>query len=204
MSISVLIQARLKPEHVCTVLTALKEQLGTTAHSSPGRLRERIFQRLGSPGELISLSHWKTAEQFQAASPALSGAAVVGAIHEPIRTHHLIRLLSFERPLRRADVTACALILPTRGDSPAVRERVVQDRVDLHDAPGLISHEVYVTTEQPMMYVSLHSWRHLSDLQRFRTEAGPLNEQRLAEVGATLERFTGGLVAEYPLIGASG
>jgi hypothetical protein len=85
-----------------------------------------------------------------------------------------------------------ALIVPTRGDSPAVRERDVQDRAEIRDAPGLISHEISVTSGPSVMYVSFHRWRHLSDLQQFRSEAGTLNEQGLAEVGATLDRFTWG------------
>ena len=51
----------------------------------------------------------------------------------------------------------------------------------------------------PVAYVSIHSWRHLADLQRFREGGGSRNKQRIAEVGATLQRFTGALVAEYPL-----
>jgi heme-degrading monooxygenase HmoA len=62
--------------------------------------------------------------------------------------------------------------VPTRGDSPAVRESILQDRAALQDTPGLISHEIYLTTRKPITYVSVHSWRHLSDLHRFRKTAG--------------------------------
>ena len=45
----------------------------------------------------------------------------------------------------------------------------------------------------------VHRWRHLVDLERFRQDTGRRQDQRMAELGATLERFTGVLVAQYPL-----
>lgn len=208
MSIAVLIHARIHPERVAAVLSALRDriepQTGPSSAHLAGRLRERIFQRLGSDSELLSLGQWQSKQALATAPPTLSGDAVGSAALEPLRVHRLARLLTFERPMQRADVTACALIVPQAGDSPIIRERVVQDRQELRDAPGLVSHEIYVTTGPAVTYVSVHSWRQLSDLQRFREEAGIFNEQRLAEVGATLDRFTGALVAEYPLTSTRG
>jgi hypothetical protein len=43
-----------------------------------------------------------------------------------------------------------------------------------------------------------HSWRRLDDLERFRRQAGPAHERHLATLEATIDRFTGALVAEYP------
>jgi hypothetical protein len=45
----------------------------------------------------------------------------------------------------------------------------------------------------------VHRWRHLGDLERFRQDTDRREDQRLSELGATLERFTGVLVAQYPL-----
>lgn len=204
MSVAVLMQARIDPRCLSAVLEALKDRIEPAAQHASGRLRERIFQRLGSNGDLLSLSQWETAEAFVAASKTLSAEVVRDALTAPTQTHYLTRLLTFERPLQRSEVTAGALIVPTHGDSPAVRERVVHDRAEFRDAPGLVSHEVYVTTDPPITYLSIHSWRLTSDLQRFRSETGALNERRLAEVGATLDRFTGALVAEYPKLTARG
>lgn len=203
MTIAVLIHARIQHERVAEVLSALRDRIELETETSPGqptgRLRERIFQRLGSDGELLSLGQWQSDQALTAAPPTLNADSVGNAAVEPVRIQRLVRLLAFERPMQRAEVTACALIVPKAGDSPIVRERVVQDRQELRQAVGLVSHEIYVTIGPAVTYVSLHSWRQLSDLQRFREEAGQLNEQRLAEVGATLDRFTGALVAEYPL-----
>lgn len=197
MSVAVLVRAHVQPERVDTLIAALRERMESDGGSQRGRLRERVFQRIGSPGEFLSLSQWTALGSDT--GPTACTDLIRAASVEPPATRRLTRLLTFERPLQRTEVTACAIIVPTRGDSSTVRERVVQDRRELRDAPGLISHEIYVTTERPTLYLSVHSWRRLTDLQRFRDEAGALNETRLAEVGATLERFTGALVAEYPL-----
>jgi len=204
MSIAVLIQARIKPERVPAVLAALTRRIDPSPRLHTGRLRERIFQRLGSDDELLSLSQWESVEAFDTSSSTLNADLFCDALVAPMQVHRLVRLLAFERPMQRAQITAAALIVPTHGDSPAVRERVVQDRAELRAASGLISHEIYVTTSSPVMYLSIHSWRHLSDLERFRSTSGHVNERRLAEVGAMLERFTGALIAEYPVLSTRG
>ena len=204
MSVAVLVQARIKPERLAAVLAVVTQRVESANQVSRGRLRERIFQRLGAEGDLLSFSQWASTEAFGVSSTTLNPTFLADVALEPPQVHRLVRLLTFERPLQRAAVTACALIGPTRGDSRAVRERVVHDRREIRSARGLLSHEIYVTPGPPVVYLSIHSWRHLADLHQFREEGGRLNEQSLAEVGATLERFTGALVAEYPLLSGRG
>jgi hypothetical protein len=114
MSVAVLIQVRLKPERIADVLTTLKDRIEPGVLRSSGRRRERIFQRLNSDGDLLSMTQWESTEAFDIASTVLSAEFVTDAAIEPPRVHHLVRLLSFERPLRRSGSHS---VWPDRADA---------------------------------------------------------------------------------------
>ncbi|HEY3748677.1 MAG TPA: antibiotic biosynthesis monooxygenase, partial [Pseudonocardiaceae bacterium] len=97
-------------------------------------------------------------------------------------------------------VAACATIA-TDGAACAAVEQCITDegRAEIIASPGLIAYEVYRTRKSPPGYVVLHRWRQLTDLEHFRAGTSRRQEQRLAELGTTLERFTGVLAATYPV-----
>ena len=111
--------------------------------------------------------------------------------------------MSFERVLERSAVAACAVLTSSVGNSAAVERYVLQERRTTNLAPRAVAHDAYRTLKAPPRYIVVHRWHQLADLERFRRDTSQREDRRLSELGATLERFTGALVAQYPLDDAS-
>jgi quinol monooxygenase YgiN len=190
------------PARLSGVLALIRAEF-ERAQRRPGRLQARVFQRVGSPGDLLGVVEWDRQESYDAFRRSPTYRAILDGLAAPAHTRFCARLHLFERPLHHTEVSACAIIAPGVA-SPTVVEQIVlkQGRTEVIPSPGLICHEVYRTLKRPPEYIVVHRWQRLADLERFRQHTSPGLQRSLDELGATLERFTGHLVAEYPVANA--
>ena len=202
MSRFVVSSLQVDPARLSSVLALIRAEF-ERAQRRPGRRQSRVFQRVGSPCDLLGVVEWDQVESYEAFQQSATYQTLLEGLAAPVRTRYCMRLQLFERFLRQAEVSACAIITPV-GAQPAMIEQVIlqQARTEVIPSPGLISHEAYRTVTSPPDFIVIHHWEHLGDLERFRRETSPRLEGTLTDLGATLERFTGHLVAEYPMAGA--
>ena len=66
-------------------------------------------------------------------------------------------------------------------------------------APGVCYHQVDRALDDPRQLLTVHGWSELAALERFRREVSPRLEAALARLGASVDRFTGIVVAEHDL-----
>lgn len=199
MAFIVAVRMQVSEESLADVLALIQREYRQTPADGQRRRRGRLFQRLGAPTDLLGLAEWESQRAYDAYRSTTTHRAVLGGLAGPSHARYCARLITFERALQAAEVVACALIDANDPEAAEAKDFIVgQGRAEMRAAPGLISHEVYRTHKRPPSFVVVHQWRRLSDLERFRAEVGARHEAILAERGATLERFTGRLAAEYP------
>ncbi len=196
----VYVVVRLQPRPDCwhDTLDLIRQDLKRSPRLQRARLRARVFQRLETPTELLLIGEWESLAAYEQFRQTDVFAAVVGTGDVPPSICYFERLTYFERMEERAGAIACGTIIAAEADHAALESFVTTDgRAQTITAPGLIAHEIYRSLVPPRTYLVVHSWRHLTDLERYRQRAGPEHERRLAALRATIDRFTGALVAEY-------
>jgi heme-degrading monooxygenase HmoA len=200
MAFIVIVRLQVRPERLADVLSLIRTEFARSQGSGRGRLRGHVFQRLGHLTDLLGCVEWDSQQAYEQYRHSLTHHAILDGLAAPSHAQYCTRLVSFERMLERSAVAACAVLASSIDTSAAVEQYVLQERRDeIISTPGLIAHEVYRTLKTPPRYIVVHRWQHLGDLERFRQDTGRREDQRLAELGGTLERFTGALVAQYPL-----
>jgi heme-degrading monooxygenase HmoA len=200
MAFIVIVRLQVRPERLADVLSLIRTEFARSQGSGRGRLRGHVFQRLGHLTDLLGCVEWDSQQAYEQYRHSLTHHAILDGLAAPSHAQYCTRLVSFERMLERSAVAACAVLASNVSDQMMLDAYVMQERrAEIIASPGLISHEAYRTLKTPPRYIVVHRWRHLGDLERFRQDTGRREDQRLAELGATLERFTGVLVAQYPL-----
>jgi quinol monooxygenase YgiN len=199
MPLFVVSRFRVDPARLTGVLALFRGEFERVL-GRPGRRQARIFQRLSGPTDLLGVAEWESAEGYEAYRRTDTHRAILDGLAAPVHTRYCGRLQLFERPLQHAAVSACAIIAPGAA-RPSAAERVIltQVRSEVVASPGLIHHQVFRTLKSPPEFIVIHQWRQLADLEQFRGETGPRLERTLDGLGATVEWFTGNLVAEYPV-----
>jgi quinol monooxygenase YgiN len=199
MSIHVAVTLDVHPGRLQAALELIRHDLNRSPQPHTGRHRSRVFQRLNTPGSLLRISEWESRaayEQFQRTETFADVVATAG-VSPSIRFYE--RLTYYARMATSYAVNACStMTAATDACSDLETFITTEGRFRTRAEPGLISHEIYRSVDSPRTYLVSHSWRRLEDLERFRREAGPAHAQRLAALGATIDRFTGVLIAEYP------
>lgn len=188
------------PEQLPQLLAAIKSSFAASRTATPGRQTARVFQRLNEPTTLLSVGEWDSQAAYEAhrSSPAFEQTMAVSG--PPPDIEYLQRLHLFERMNERAVVVACVTILAPR-ESLAQIEEFLRGPAQLNmvATPGIVSRELYRgQAGQPVVrLLVVHGWRSLTDLERFRRADAPHFEGTLRSWGATVERFTGEIAAEY-------
>jgi heme-degrading monooxygenase HmoA len=199
MPLFVVSRLQVDPSQLAKVLALIRGEYARDQRR-PGRRQARVFQRLGSPTDLLALVEWDDEASYEAYRRSSTHRALLDGLATPAHTRYCARLSLFEYFLQPTAVSACAIITPGMAPPTVIEEAVRQQgRVDVIPSPGLVCHEVYRTLKRPSVYVVMHRWRDFADLDQFRRETSPRLERTLADLGATLERFTGQLVAEFPI-----
>jgi heme-degrading monooxygenase HmoA len=198
MPLFVVSRLQVDPSQLAEVLALIRGEFARDLRR-PGRRQARVFQRLGSPTDLLGLVEWDGEESYDAYRRSSTHRALLNGLSAPAHTRSCARLSLFEYFLQPTAVSACAIITPGLAPSTVIEEVIRQQgQADVIPSPGLVGHELYRTLEHPPIYVVMHRWRDFADLDRFRRDISPRLQRTLADLGATLERFTGQLVAEFP------
>ena len=167
---------------------------------SPGRRNARVFQRLNEPTRLLAIGEWASQAAYESLRQSPELVRRTATCGPPPTIEYLERLHLFARFNERPAIVACVTIDATADRSgeaeafmrgPSQREVVTQ--------PGLVSRELYRSTAPATRLLSVHGWRSLDDLERFRTTVEPRLDSELHARGATVSRFTGEIVVEYSL-----
>jgi heme-degrading monooxygenase HmoA len=202
MSSIVAIHQQVWQDHLEELLATIGSSLGVSRALHPERRGTRVFQRLGEPTQLLSLSEWASADAFERFRHWPVFVETVARCGPPPRIVPLVPLLRFERVARRVGVAACATITVAVENGLAIEEYLLSDtHRQVTGSPGLVSRELYRAADRNGELLLVHSWRSLEDLEAYRALHSQQGEADLIRRGARVERFTGSLAAEYSIHG---
>lgn len=198
MAFFVAIHQQVWPDRLGELLATIKANLATSRTLQPGRRTTRVFQGLGDPMQLLVLSEWVSEDAFEVFRCSSSFADLTAASGPPPRIEPLEPIRRFERFEQRLGIVACSTITATPGNTSRVQEYLLGDaHREVKGAEGLVLRYVFRSRAQVGRLVLVHGWRSLADLERFRARYSARSE--LARFGATTDRFTGALAAEFSI-----
>jgi heme-degrading monooxygenase HmoA len=185
------------PDRVGELLSTIRESLASTSALHPGRRTTRLFQRLGRPTQLVSVSEWRDEaafEELRQSSRFIKTNVVCGL---PPRIDPLVPLRRFERMEQRIAVASCVSVTASAEQLAAVRALMLRD-ADWNVAAqaGLVSREVFQVRDEPRRFLIVRGWSTMADLERFRSAEAAEHDEVHRRLGSTVERFTGSLAAE--------
>jgi quinol monooxygenase YgiN len=200
MTFFVAIYQEVLPDRVQGLLSTIRSSLTSARAAHPGRQRVRVFQRLGQPAHFLSLGEWESQAAFERDRASFSFLEADDASGPAASVEYFQRLHQFVRMEQRPAVVACATIsapAERRPDVEAFLRGAAQH--DVVNTAGLTSRELYRSISTAGRLMVVHGWRSIADLERFRTSDVPLIETTLTRLGASVERFTGEITAQYSL-----
>lgn len=199
MPIHVVVTLDVHPDRLQHTLELIRHDLNRSSQPHTGRHRSRVFQRLNTPGSLLRISEWESRAAYEQFQRTETFVDIVATADTSPSIRFFERLTYYARMSTSYAVNACSIITAATDPSPELEAFItVESRSRIRAQPGVISHEIYRSVDVPRTYLVSHSWRRLEDLERFRRETGGAHDERLATFGATIDRFTGALIAEYP------
>jgi quinol monooxygenase YgiN len=189
------------PDHLDDLLGTIRHSLASAPSLHPGRRTTRLFQRIGRPTQLLSVGEWtdeRAFEQFRRWSVFVETNSVSGP---PPGIEPLTPLRRFERMEQRISLASCVWVTAPPESTAAVREFLLRDAHEsVRTMAGLVSREVYQAREAPGRFLVVRGWRSLADLDRFRASNAPGYDEVHRQLGATVDRFTGALAAEFSVL----
>ncbi|MCC7369911.1 MAG: antibiotic biosynthesis monooxygenase [Chloroflexi bacterium] len=201
MPFFVAIRQQAWPDRLPMLLAAIRDNFAASRMNAPGRHAARVFQRLHEPTSLLAISEWENQAAYEAHRGSAELRLAMEAAGPTATIDTLDRLHLFERMNERPGVVACVTIAMAAEHLHAVETFLLgPTRRSMVASPSLASRELY-RFQQPVegqrQLLVVHSWRSLADLDRFRSLDALEFEQRLRDLGATVDRFTGEIAAEY-------
>ena len=186
------------PDRVEELLDTIRANLAASATLHPSRRSTRVFQRLGRPTQLLSLGLWDSEAAFEEFRRSAIFVETSSRCGPPPRIEPLTQLRFFERMEHRASVMACSTLTTSPERAAAVESVLLgeQHRV-VEQVPGLVCREVCREQASAGHILLVHHWQSMADLDRFRASEALRGEATLQQLGATTERFTGLLAAEF-------
>jgi quinol monooxygenase YgiN len=189
------------PRKLDELLGTIRSSLASSPALHPGRRTTRLFQRFGRPTQLLSVGEWTDEhafEQFRQWPVFVQSNAVSGP---PPRIEPLVPLRRFERMEQRVALASCVTVNAPPPNADAVRDFLVRDaHQSVKSVTGLVSREVFQARDTPGRFLVVRSWRSLADLERFRATGVLDLDETHRQLGATVERFTGTLAAEFSVL----
>ena len=200
MAITATFRVEVRPGDAAPAIAAVRAAF-VDGRQRPARQHARLFQRLNSPTELLAVGEWESREAVEQFIASPCYADLVAACGQPPSVRYFARVRWFERVLQPVAVAACAIVAAT----PATRDAVeAYLRGDAYEeairAPGLRCLQLDRALAAPSLSLTGRGWAALDDLERFRREVAPRHEATLAGIGASVDRFTGDVVADTNLI----
>jgi quinol monooxygenase YgiN len=192
----VAIHQRAWPDRLDELLATIRQTLAGGSSLHPGRRSTRLFQSLDEPEQLIALSEWTSEDAFEQFRHWPVFVDTIATTGPPPRIEPLSPLLRFERMDRRATVVACSRITAPPPAAGAVLDYLLGEaRREVTNAYGLVRRELYRSRVETGDLLLVHGWRSFADLEQFRARYSAQTE--LKRLGATAERFTGTVAAEF-------
>lgn len=187
------------PDQLEELLGTIQRNLAAAPTLHPGRRTTRLFQRIGQPTQLLSLSEWSDERAFQQFIEWPVFVETNSVSGPPPTIEPLVPLRRFERMEQRIALASCVWVTAPMDNAAAVQAFLLQDAHEsVRTMAGLVSREVYQSRKSPSRFLVVRSWRSMADLDRFRTSNAPRFDEIHHQLGATVERFTGALAAEFP------
>ncbi len=198
MPFFVAIHQEVWPEHLDALLATIKGNLAASRILHPGRQGTRLFQRIGEPTRLLSISEWDGEAHFERFRQTPIFVETNAVSSSSLRVEPLERLRLLQRMDRRAVVVACATVTAPPERSADVEAVLLSDEHRaVERATGLIFREVFRSRAVVGHLLLVHGWASLADLERFRATESVRGAATLMELGATTDRFVGQIAAEY-------
>jgi heme-degrading monooxygenase HmoA len=186
------------PERLESLLATIRGNLAASRILHPGRQGTRLFQRIGQPTHLLSISEWDAEEHFERFRHSAVFVETNAVSGPSLRIEPLERLRLLQRMDRRAVVVACATVTaPPERAAEVEAVLLSEEHRAVERADGLIFREVFRSRAVVGHLLLVHGWASLAHLDRFRASESLRGEAALLQLGATTERFTGEIAAEY-------
>jgi heme-degrading monooxygenase HmoA len=185
------------PDRVGELLSAIRHSLASASALHPGRRTTRLFQRLGRPTQLVSVSEWRDEAAFEELRQSAQFVKTNVVCGPPPRIDPLVPLRRFERMEQRIAVASCVSVTASVEQLAAVRAYMLRDADwSIATQTGLISREVYQVRDEPRRFLIVRGWSSMADLERFRRAEAAEHDEVHRRLGSNVERFTGSLAAE--------
>lgn len=198
MPFFVVVDQEFSPEALNRTLATIQVDFATSRALHPGRRHTRIFQRLNQPNHLLTIGEWEHQADYERLRESSRYRELVVCASPPARIATLKRLRYFARMSTRPSIVACVTMTAPRHAAETLHANVLRSTYPrIVQSPGLLTHEVYQVGTSPGSLLVVHGWRTLGDLERFRAGDGPGYGAVLAELGATVTRFTGAVAAQF-------
>ena len=198
MAFFVAIHQQAKPERVGDLLAVIRANLDAVLQLHPGRRSTQVYQLLDRPEQILSLATWESQSAFDVFRQSPSFVTAAESWSVSIQVEELEQPRRLDHMARRSRVLGCAIFTSPPERAADVEAYLLDERhLEIDRAAGLASHAVYRSRARPGRILSTHSWESLTDLEGFRVSDTPRVLNGLVAFGATMERFTGVLAAEY-------
>jgi heme-degrading monooxygenase HmoA len=198
MAFWVLMNRKTRQDRLDEVLARIRQRLAESSTQQRSRRASRVFQRLGDPTHLLTVSEWVDERSFTEFSQSAIFAetdAIGGSRPEIVP---LVPLLRYEHMARRAAICSCVTITATPDAIPELREYLVrQAHQEIKSLSGVVSREVFAARDTAGTYLVIHGWQALADLERFRSTEAPALDSIHERLQTELVVFTGALTAEF-------
>lgn len=198
MPFYVMLYREATPSSLGLVMAHIRQRLAESATAEPGRQNSRVFQRLGEPSHLLTVSEWSDEQsfaEFQASPPLQETNRIAGG---PPLVTPLTPLIRAEYMARRASIVSCATLTVAPEHAPVLRRILTGEAHQRVKAvPGIVSREAYAARDKAGRFLVIHSWQALADLEAFRATVALDLDQLHAQLGAHVVSFTGGIAVDF-------
>jgi quinol monooxygenase YgiN len=189
------------PDRLDELLGTIRQNLASAPALHPGRRTTRLFQRLGQPTQLLTLSEWSDEQAFDQLRQSQDFVETNTASGPPPRIEPLVPLRRFERMEQRVALASCITVTAPPERSEAVRDFLLREAHEpVKTMSGLVSREVYSARQTPGRFLVVRSWTAMADLERFRATDATELDRTHERFGARVDRFTGALAAEFSVL----
>lgn len=180
-----------------TLLAFIREDFAASARAARRKFA-RLFQHVERPDILMAFEEWQEREDFEAHLRSPGYREALDACGLPPQPMPLERLQYYRHMPRPPTALTCTLLASAPEDAATIEAYVCEhERQRSLAASGLVLRAVYRVSEPARQLVLLHGWQTIEDLTRYAATDEPAATRALVEAGATLDRFTGQIAAEY-------
>jgi quinol monooxygenase YgiN len=197
LSVTIMCELRVRPEHVDPIIQQALEQLSLPSSSVAGRRFARLYQHVDDPTRLLYVGEWDSREAFEAYCANARQPGRVDQFQQPPLCRVYRRLALFERMLTPVGL-AYADIVDGPPESHAARRdlALAYHRTSLRSHTSLALLMIHEAVDDPAGLLIVSGWQSDAPL----SQATPSPDDRLIgqlrDTGATVGQFVGRTLAE--------